>query len=186
MGTLTGVSWRCWEGTEPPVPGSQPPQTERDAEGTPGVGREEDVTRKQLEMQALGKLEQLQPSPGAGSWQEQFGQKTPPQKIQRVVAVAPTSKAGAAVAVVGGEGSKAGSEDIPEAQNQWALGSLAGAASRANPLPVRQELSRNRLRDLDTTAVLLASPSSRLISAQLLSPATTSIHFFFFSIRSIF
>lgn len=70
------------------------------------MGREEDVTRKQLEMEALGKLEQLQPSPGAGSWQELFGQKTPPKKIQRVVAAAPMSKPGAAVAVAGGKEAK--------------------------------------------------------------------------------
>lgn len=34
------------------------------------MGREEDVTRRQLKMQAPGKLEQLQHSPSTVSWQD--------------------------------------------------------------------------------------------------------------------
>lgn len=63
------------------------------------MGREEDVTRKQLKMQAVGKLEQLQHFPSTGSWQDRQSEnqqelcwKTPPKRIHRAVSAAPQAR----------------------------------------------------------------------------------------------
>lgn len=181
---LPGACWSWkWQpvlGGEKKLPPGHPQSSragERYPEGMPGAGREEDVTRRQLKVQAPGKLEQLQHSPSTGSWQDRQSEQpagtawagSTPGENPKIH----WDEAGAAVA---GVGSKAGSEHVPEAQPSC----IQNKAPLSRHGFSREATAGNWLRDLATTAALPGSLSSRLIWAQLslLSLAPTSIGFF--------
>lgn len=107
-----------------------------------------DVTRKQLKMQAPGKLEQLQHSPSTGCWQDrQTEQPAGTVQAENTPEENPAGRGSSTHEQArscrgGGVGSKAESKHVPEAQNKSVPGSPCQTCIQSKPPPCRAWIQR--------------------------------------------